>query len=625
MSDNQLMPAAEGSTALPQDVQNALVRLNFDIKAGDIFIDYHRAYWQVEALYLDKGELYVRLKEIHTNWPSTKTEKAADLRDKKGIYSYARLPGTIEEATQLALQALQDPSVIDLDTREANVDEKSLVAGNISADQMRALERQFAIAQSHALALQRLIERRLRGLQAVADKMGRRLKYLRRVLNVFEAYLGIYEQTVILQEGEPARQDTPITIRQLVLHMDEEVGDVTIYTDRSGMEFVGIDFANVEKFDEWLLLDNNYELITPEPKCIVALRPSRQHRHYHSDSFKSQDERNKILYFLMRNGESLYRICTSEIEVESLLFPPAEEWDAIMEAVDTAEESEDEARMLEAKHEELNWVQRLAFVQGILERTEVMLPMTHPVNLFDPDTYGSMVSIVRDGEATLPDGHLPYKEWRRQINAQIQRGSRIYLAPIPLDKDGWRDRFSDNFWRTTPSRPEPGIYKVEEVQEKQVKLVEGYVDPETGTNLRIERSYRILYSPDDGVWDDWEGFRPRKRRVSFWLKSYDDFFLNYDLASVDDIAFYISCRLERRHFLQMLPVLRRLYEARIQERKDEAHFVRLVAADLNCDESLVWKAVEWWKMKVIWKRPIREDDAKAWRMIRQRLNRELDC
>jgi len=48
-----------------------------------------------------------------------------------------------------------------------------------------------------------------------------------------------------------------------------------------------------------------------------------------------------------------------------------------------------------------------------------------------------------------------------------------------------------------------------------------------------------------------------------------------------------------------------------------------MAIELKCDEKEIWKAVDWWKHKVIWKRPIRQDDAKAWRMIKGRINREI--
>jgi len=41
----------------------------------------------------------------------------------------------------------------------------------------------------------------------------------------------------------------------------------------------------------------------------------------------------------------------------------------------------------------------------------------------------------------------------------------------------------------------------------------------------------------------------------------------------------------------------------------------------NKDEKSVWEAVEWWKYKNKWKRPIEQNDAKALRMIEKRLKK----
>ena len=71
----------------------------------------------------------------------------------------------------------------------------------------------------------------------------------------------------------------------------------------------------------------------------------------------------------------------------------------------------------------------------------------------------------------------------------------------------------------------------------------------------------------------------------------------------------------------MLPILYKLKKERIKEIKQEKEFVKAMADRNEVAEEKVWKAVEWWKNKVIWKRPIREDDAKAWRMIQGRIKK----
>jgi len=42
-------------------------------------------------------------------------------------------------------------------------------------------------------------------------------------------------------------------------------------------------------------------------------------------------------------------------------------------------------------------------------------------------------------------------------------------------------------------------------------------------------------------------------------------------------------------------------------------------------EEDVWEAVNWWKIKNKWKRPIREDDNKALRMIEKRVKNGHIC
>ena len=65
-------------------------------------------------------------------------------------------------------------------------------------------------------------------------------------------------------EGEKAPHDTPITFRQLVLHMDEEVACT---------EGNGIDFQKIELFDEWCR--KNFDKLLPEKKGVVVARPRR--------------------------------------------------------------------------------------------------------------------------------------------------------------------------------------------------------------------------------------------------------------------------------------------------------------------------------------------------------------
>lgn len=63
---------------------------------------------------------------------------------------------------------------------------------------------------------------------------------------------------------------------------------------------------------------------------------------------------------------------------------------------------------------------------------------------------------------------------------------------------------------------------------------------------------------------------------------------------------------------------------RLAEIEWEKEFVKMTIGELqkegcSVDEKDVWSAIDWWKNKVIWKRPITKDDAKALRMIKSKL------
>jgi len=72
----------------------------------------------------------------------------------------------------------------------------------------------------------------------------------------------------------------------------------------------------------------------------------------------------------------------------------------------------------------------------------------------------------------------------------------------------------------------------------------------------------------------------------------------------------------------MMPLLRDLKERRLKEMFAEQEFCKAMAFDCGVPEQKVFDAVDWWKMKVIMKRPLDNDDAKAWRMIKAKILRE---
>jgi hypothetical protein len=78
----------------------------------------------------------------------------------------------------------------------------------------------------------------------------------------------------------------------------------------------------------------------------------------------------------------------------------------------------------------------------------------------------------------------------------------------------------------------------------------------------------------------------------------------------------------------MLPLLDDVKNWRIEELENEKNFAKMVYAQVyqklkkQTEEYIYQKileAIDWWKFKNMWKRPIDKDDTKALRMITNRI------
>jgi hypothetical protein len=527
-----------------------------------------------EDEHYDLSELYDR----HSDW-------SLQLPKEDGQTPEEAIKVCLEEVTE----AFNNPNkyldmVKDLEDSEQN--------GMIPVNQKSFYEttQNLLDVQSKRVAvLRKLIEQRMDALSNVFHKLQEQIHKVTRIIGAIELYLGVNEDIVQIQEGTPAPIDTQISLRQMILYMDEEAAI---------LERDGIDWTRVEEFDEWLRDKSHLDRILPEPKGIVVLRASRQSKYNTSDSFynSTMREKNLYTYLFIRNGENLYRVWT-DIKMGNRFFPTLEESAQIEKLFEEgAKSGYQDSR---AEDDKFVAVRNTLLVQGLIDRTEIFLPLAHRIDFFSPDTYapGGMLNMIRDDELVLSDGRLRFTKWQEGINDKITRGSRVYLAPFreysPKNEYG---RFV-GYRNWYPSPPAPGLYTVEEVilRDKPYKY----------------KKYRILFEPD---------VYGRTRRMSFLLHSGDGNILNYDLLELKDIEYYIENRMDRVNFLDMLPVLIGLKKTRLQEIEDEKKFVTLISNKYGFKEKAVWKAINWWKYKVIWKRPIRKDDAKAWRMISKKLS-----
>ena len=479
-------------------------------------------------------------------------------------------------------------------------DETALVAGMASKETIEHHRTALQAQAKHLQVLGRFLERKRHELSSILSEKQSQIERISKVIDIIELYLGVHEEVVQFQEGPSADPSEPITLRQQILYMDEEVGNI---------ESGGWDFRNIEDFDNWLADDDHYKKMAPEEKCVVVFKPRRYGKNYGEDPFfnAAVNEENKRSYFLIRNGTNLYRICTN-LSVYERLFPSEDEMTKLSEHV-----REDFFRRDEAEDKMQKYARNALMLQGLIERTTIFAPVPEGLNIMQPDTYGSAIRFIRDDEAALPDGRLRYRDWKKKLNAEIGVGSRILFAGF-FHGEGYAGRHSysnfnyDRFNFRPPCMPDKGVYQVKRIDEER---------------RSDEPAFVCHFNPKDTVYPRgyWGSSGERKKAIPFCLYRGDAFVLNYDSISLEDVEYYIESRIEREDYLDILPTLRTLRKMRLKELKHERGLIARLVLELGDRKRRgeVEAAVEWWKTKNKWKRPIAKDDAKAIRMIRKKL------
>ncbi len=603
-----LPPGSDSETGLP-----------FEIAVGDIFADKHDGFVKVVRLLRRKkddpdADVMVYYIDVDRQGRPDPDERgynhSCTLREFR-YYGYLRVTWPLEELLAEAEKAIADPAAY-LDEGETSTETGLIVSGG----KARAEAAQSAIAERRRKVeiISRIAESKMRAFQHKAYELRKQLANIHKIIQVIELYLGVYETVTLIRDGAAAAPATPLTLRQQVLYMDEECGDPR---EKAGGQR-GIDFNSVPEFDAWLTGDPaRLDRFLPETRGIVAIKPSRQNREYAKgdplvDAMINLN--NKMTYLLCRNGERVYRIWTN-IAMGERLFP----------AMDELETKEDYWHNRDLEEKTFDYRRNMMIIQGLLDRSDIFHPLAAMINLGDQETYEGAVILIRDDEAALSDGRLTYQEWKAQVNASIRRGSRVLISGDILSgrrysyysSDFFRGRMTRYYSRNanTPPWPKTGIYEVDTYD-----TTTGYGDKRKAVTKLI-----IRYNPGDEIGFSGWTYDPhqRKNRVSFIIHPDEDsFVLNYDNIGLADVEFYINSRNERRDYLDIIPTLWGIREERLKELEWERHFVNLIADRTGQAENAVWEAVAWWKHKNIWQRPIRQDDAKALRMIERRLLRQ---
>jgi hypothetical protein len=378
--------------------------------------------------------------------------------------------------------------------------------------------------------------------------------------------------------------------------MDEEVG---LSDDGEGL-----DFSQIEAFDEWA--KRNFKKYLYASKSICAFRVRRKDKDYGDpfiNAFANQD--NKRTYFLIRNGENLYRIW-SNISIGNRIFPALDEYKKILSDKDSFGDSRENLKALHEKY-----FYGLIAIQGIIERTDILgVTLRQDINLMkNENTSENKVNFIRDDETKfwITDGKLSWNEFINKNRESIGIGTRVVLST-----KNYYYRFNGNsndMWRCAPYRASKPpsrevLYTIEDIEENRSK------------------AYKFFFKSYDEIYTAGYESHIRTKRVPW--RCYSDEIINFDTITWEDAEYYESNRLDREHYLELLPTIHWIKQIKKEEWNLENELTRFLAGELGWGESKykeIREAITWWKLKNKWKRAVTVDEALAIKMILKKLRK----
>lgn len=541
---------------------------------------------------------------------------------------YTLLLCPFEEILAAAEAALEgDSSLVDKIMTEADHSEESLaLMVSRPADQVFALaeanermqDKLTSVSRMMNLIVESKVEQMKTQVRALDEKLSSIrdvVENIQKVITVMNLYTGQSVDVEVICDGEKAPADIPITVRQRILFMDEEF--------LADAENGGIDYRETSRFYNWLKKPEARDIICPEPKCIVAMKPKRYNKSY-SDNWHENQAANKWNHhtiILFRDGERLFALDSEDLELYDTALPYSDQQERFEKRYKEimSEKSFQESNLKrlndEAQHLGYMYTKYIAFLQGVVDSGKIFDLSEGRPNFATEEG----VRYVRDAENTIGTGR-DWSTFQAELNSHIRRGTRIVYCHFVCDKFGMQLNTGDynrTYWHDTnkPWKPLSGIYNVD-----YPSTTKHYKDEKTGRwETIVTKGDRLafFYVPDC--------FYARERKEG-WI--YENVaVLNYDLLSIEVIDELMHDRTQRDTFRYWMPLLQTARKQLMEEKRDEDAFIELMKEDIRRekgadavpDDAAFREAVAWWKEKVIFTRPLRSDDAKAWRMIKKHL------
>lgn len=468
------------------------------------------------------------------------------------------------------------------------------------------------------------IEQKLKSVNAIVKKMSREIRKLNYVIQTIETYAGIKEEILTLQSGEPASEDTPIVIRQAVMFMDEEFA--LIDDD--------FDWQKIEKFDKWLVQDDNFKILLPDEKSIVAIKPRRKDKEYaKKDAWYNfvMNQPNHVTLFLIRNGENLYRLESEHIALSDRMFPNLDEYAKVIEEESKVIwRSNDDDKKSDCMR---RLYTKIAFLlQGLLDRSDVFSPHNVKCSFLKYEGLDSKAIEMRyelDTSHLLSDGRPSVTDWIKQLNEKLTEGKRIVLVTSGRwDEYRYGYLFSEkNFLRyyssefSQPDFPSDGIYSLK--KNPQYKASEYFDYP------RTSQPYCFSYLPDNDTYSWTEGFIKRKNKVNIAINLKHSGIINYDDLDLNELEYYLNNRLYRSQYYLYVRLLKAAKSIILNERKQEQDFISMLAGQCIYEglqpkdgkdlHDIIKIALQTVKDRLKWKRPISSKEKETYTLVKRTL------
>lgn len=530
--------------------------------------------------------------------------------------------------------------------------------------------------------IESIIKSKTQNLYSMVSEMEKQIAKVSKVIHTLELYIGINEDVVQIAFGKPADVKEPICIRQQMLYMDEEVADI----ENGGIDITKIEQfdkwlsknykicipeekcivvfrvrRNEKDYgDPWYTAQmkianektyfcirngTNVYRIWANIRVNTRLFPKKEElnsllKEYETTHSNSDKERMESKFFKYKQQGIILQGLLDRTEI---LHPlPAEHIkladdqcviDGFVRFI-----GDDELCLPDGHLEFWNWHKKINKNVGVGSRilwvselggrrknggdrffryyNEHNIPPMPRTDIFTLEELK-----VSETDYKIERIFNTHKDWIK-ITSGKSKKYRVTRTP-------WND--PDDF--TNPKYCEDGdTSHINTPDHKKYKWVECNVFSKSGSyemETKIVPYLILKYNPKDTVYSGWGYYsNERKNRLSFKVEPDERALFNYDQIDLRDIEYYLHSRINRHLYLDMMPVLLQMREHRLKEIEQEKDFVRLVIGQLlNYNiadiDSKVWQAVDWWKHKNKWKRPIAKDDTLALRMISKKILRGI--